>query len=204
MLPWKELLITCPFCKEEKPIIQLMSTHNFGGSQWSDTKADFMYQVPPVQKCDHCWKYYFWYDQKSREWNEISMNTWDLTYPEIKEAIEQLYSEDLDDEHIYQLWMTFLWTYNDWFFRREHDEEDKVTETEDDRKYFNNIIEKLYKATPEENVMFKGELLREMWKFDECIEFLNNQDLWVIEFVKKQILKHAENHNRNVFVIERW
>ena len=203
MLPWKELLVSCPFCKSEKSLMQLLSTNNFGWSQWSDTKTTYMHEVFPVQKCESCWKYYFWYDQESREWDDITLNTWDLYYPEAKEAVEQLYSEELDEDHIYRLLISFLWAYNNWFFRENDDDKNKKVETEEDIKFFNKFIEKLCKIIPEENVMFKSELLREMWKFDECIELLNKVNLWNVEFVKRQIIEHAEAHDKNVFCISR-
>ena len=184
--------------------MQLLSTNNFGKTQRSDTKTDYMHEIFPVQKCDSCWKYYFCYDQKHREWEEITFNTWDLSYPEAREAIEQLYMDDLDNDHIFRLWLSFLWAYNNWFCRENDESDDKKIETDEDIKVFNDFIPKLYDVVPEDNVILKSELLREMGKFNECIELLNNVDLWHLEFVKIQIIKHAENHDKNVFAIERW
>jgi hypothetical protein len=55
-----------------------------------------------------------------------------------------------------------LRAYNDWFFRKNNDDENKKIETEEDIKLFKKYIEKLYNVIPEDNVIFRGELLREM------------------------------------------
>ncbi len=225
------LNFNCPFCKKEKSIRYSASYNTFHWHQWSDTKSSYKIEVFPVQKCNSCWKYYFLKDQETREswlWPTYKLveervglfrrkrfkkvlvheaptkiDDWDLCYPEVKEAVEQLYSEELDDDHIYWLLISFLRAYNDWFFRKNNDDENKKIETEEDIKLFKKYIEKLYNVIPEDNVIFRGELLREMWKFDECIELLKNKKLWNVEFVKNQVLEHAKKHDKNMFCIEK-
>lgn len=225
------LVVRCPSCGKKNYISYSASYNTFHWHQWSDTKSTYRIEIFPVQKCNSCWKYYFLNDQEKehshynpeRRLNPpvlrgfrrlyslfkhkskpLKNNHWELYYPEAKEALEQLYFKELDDNHIYWLLISFLRTYNDWFFRNNNDDENKKFETKEDMKLFSKYIEKLYKVIPEDNVIFRGELLREMWKFDECIELLKNKKLWDLDFVKKQILEHAKKYDKNVFCIEKY
>ena len=58
MLPANAKILICPFCGGEKPVLQLLSGNIFGGTQWSDLKAEYPMLPRPsaVQKCPHCGK----------------------------------------------------------------------------------------------------------------------------------------------------
>lgn len=209
MLPWKEKILTCPFCGQEKWVMTLLSYNTFGAIQRSDMKMEmhFNVDVSPVQKCPKCWKYYFMHNQEWREWENESFELWTLSYPEAKEAVEQLLSDDLDIESKKLLYITFLHSYNDWFVRDNENDEHK--ETAEDFDVFHKIIGdwlllSALKREIELDPIFMWELIREVWDFDFCLDFFKDaknilkdrpEYLHVIDL----ILERAENKDRKVF-----
>ena len=214
MLPGKAKILTCPHCWEKKEVMTVLSYNTFWAIQWSDWKMDmeFDINVSPVQKCPKCSKYYFWYKQDGEEWDQPTFELWTLTYPEMMEAIEQLWTKDLDDEDGYNLYITYLYSYNDWFFRG--GKKNKHEEVAKDRAIFCSCINELLRYMTNlvqnwKNVpwgwILVGELYREMWEFENCIQWLtdfNNALNWKYTYVINQIIEHAKNEDRKVFVIK--
>lgn len=71
--------LTCPYCCGYKHIQTLLSGNTFGSTLWSDSKRDcpMLPSMPPVQRCPHCRKYYFYEDADPKLMRkESGPNTW--------------------------------------------------------------------------------------------------------------------------------
>lgn len=211
MLPGNAKILTCPFCWEKKEVMTVLSYNTFGATQWSDMKIEmeFNIDVSPVQKCPKCWKYYFEHLQEWEEWVSESFELWTLTYPEASEAVDQLLTDDLDDESKKLLYITFLHAYNDWFVR--NNKKNKHVETEKDIELFHKLIADgllmdVFQQKVRLDPIFMGELIRESWDFDFCLKFFNDADSLLKDDpmrlrVVKEIIQRAENKDRKVFML---
>lgn len=84
-------ILVCPYCKGEKPVIQLLSGNTFGGSQWSDLKTEYpmLKQPSPVQLCPDCGKFYFTSTAESRQADYYSFEQGNLSYEQAADALKQ-------------------------------------------------------------------------------------------------------------------
>lgn len=211
MLPGKAKILTCPFCGEKKEVMTVLSYNTFGAIQWSDmkTEMEFNIDVSPVQKCLKCWKYYFEHLQEWEEWKSESFELWTLTYPEASEAVDQLLTDDLDDESKKLLYITFLHAYNDWFVR--NNKKNKHIESKKDIDLFHKLIADgllmdVFQQKVRLDPILMGELMREIWDFDFCLKFFKDADSILKDDpmrlrVVKEIVQRAENKDRKVFVL---
>lgn len=112
-------ILICPFCKGEKPVLEPLFGHSLGGTLWSDTKTIYpaMPETSMVQRCPHCGKYYFSYKVESKGGNADSDDQGNLTYEQIKEAVNQYDQVVLEQEDEITLRLLFVQIYNDTFQR---------------------------------------------------------------------------------------
>lgn len=78
-----------------------------------------------------------------------------------------------------------------------------ATEEESAMGIIRGVMEGLMTFDNVEPIM-KGELLRELGRFDEAIELLEKirEDCPDMNWVTDKIIEHAENHDKRVFLIE--
>ena len=173
MMPANDRLLICPFCKGEKPIMQLMSGNTFGGSIRSDLKTEYpMLPKPsPVQRCPHCGKYYFAYAVESKEGTTETFDKGELTYPEITEALKQMEKEDLSVNDEINLRLLFVHIYNTTYQLSGAKNQPEPTEEEQIR--FRQQIERLLSIWDVE-ALAKAEFFREIGLFDECLHTLDS------------------------------
>ena len=173
MLPANDKLLICPFCKGEKPVLQLMSGNTIGATQRSDLKTNYPMLPKPsfVQHCPHCGKYYFITDAETKESSLMSEDLGELSYKETTEALLQLTSEPLDRQNEINLRLLFIQAYNTTFQLAGVD--NQPIPTDEERSFFREQVERLL-AIWETKPIVKAEFLRETGQFDECIEILNS------------------------------
>lgn len=203
MIPGKALVLECPFCGAKKKLISLESGNTFGGKLWSDTKGEYpmLPEPSPIQKCPGCGKYYFIDQAKSSEGDECSFEKGELSYDELKQARCQFENSfDINSKTGYKqvLYIELLYAYNDAFTRSDSSSE----LSNEDVLYFTGVVNELLSSDCTDPIL-KGELLRELGRFDESVEHLkelqkDNPDMrWVID----PIVNHALQKDKNPFVI---
>jgi hypothetical protein len=172
MMPALDKLLICPFCKGEKPILQLMSGNTFGASIRSDLKTDYpmLPQPSPVQRCPHCGKYYFTYAVDSKEGTSETFEKGELTYEEITEALLQLEKENLSVKDEISLRLLFIQIYNTTYQLLW--EKDQPVPTSEEQMRFRQQVERLLSIWDVEAIA-KAEFMREIGQFDECLRTLD-------------------------------
>jgi len=203
MLPGNAKVLECPFCGAKKEILSLMSGNTFGGRQWSDTKCEYpmMPDPSPIQKCPHCGKFYFIDMVNSSEGENCSLEQGNLSYEELKLAAAQFEdpsAEALDDVHRVSLYLNLLYAYNEEYNRPES----KSEAPQEEVAYMTNIMNEMLDSD-QVDIILKGELLRELGRFDEALEQLN----WVREqypdfaWVLDKLIDHARQKDPKPFVV---
>ena len=203
MLPANALILICPYCKGEKPVLQLMSGNTFGGTQWSDLKSEYPMLPRPsvIQKCPHCGKYYFAQNVETKEGDDCSGDLGELTFEQVKEALTQFDKDWLSIDDEIELRLLFVHIYNDTFQREQVSV--KETPTSEDK----NLLEKqvlrllqIWKTEP----LVKAELYREIGDFSQCIQILDSQgeDDPFKRKIANKIKELAANRERYAFIIE--
>lgn len=208
MLPAFDLILECPYCGGEKPVIQLMSGNTFGATQWWDLKI--IYPMLPrysaVQKCPHCQKYFFVKDAKQREGDSCSMDKGELSYEEAKEAWSQLSSE-LSTEGLIQLALIYLHKYNDVYQRIFPENTENVTHKEFDESELTELIpvvRYLVENFSVESPLIHAEFLRNAQLFDEAMAIVNNTPLPtepIYIALRNNIIENCKSHNSTVNVV---
>ena len=205
MMPALDKLLICPFCKGEKPIMQLMSGNTFGGSIRSDLKTEYpMLPKPsPVQRCPHCGKYYFAYAVESKEGTTETFDKGELTYPEITEALKQMEKEDLSANDEINLRLLFVHIYNTTY--QLSGEKNQPEPTEEEQIRFRQQIERLLSIWDVE-ALAKAEFFREIGLFDECLHTLDSVkiDDPRKDDIARRIRGLANEKSTKVFMITNW
>ncbi len=195
-------LLICPFCKGEKPVIQLASGNTFGATQRSDLKTDYpMLQTPsPIQKCPHCGRYFFTNITESRKASFQSFDKEELTYEQIKEALQQFENTTLEKENEILLRLLFVQTYNTTF--QLEGVPNQPIPTEEEKNLFCHQVERLIEIWEIEPIV-KAELLREAGQFDQSLKLLDT--LQVNEpfqlKIAHQIRLFAEKQQTKAFIV---
>ena len=195
MNPGPAQILTCPYCGAHKEILSLLSGNTFGQKVWSDNKtiAPMLPRVSFVQKCPSCGGYYLMSRQNPKDGREISFDTGDLSYIELKDAWHSLnntsHSPELhgwsklkaavglsksfdtrpltDDEKLTVLIMQ-VWAYND-----EYTRETVKQAPQEEKQYIHGIIDKLLNLSCVDDLL-KAEFLRETGRFDESMSLINS------------------------------
>jgi hypothetical protein len=216
MLPGPPERLTCPLCGGHKYISSLASGNTFGATVWSDTKKDYpMLPTPsPVQRCPHCGGYFFYDDAKraianhdvpaKKEehslWQVADRNGFGvLSFEETDEAFDTLFEDTLPEVKKHELLFLWLFCFNDTFNGRGKDGRAPTAELLAKQK---TVLRLLISMFPD-NGLFVCELHRELGEFEECLKVargLSGQDDFAAS-VLRQIVAHAEAHDRRVFAI---
>ena len=195
-------LLICPFCKGEKPVIQLMSGNTCGATQRSDLKTDYpmLRQPSPVQRCPHCGKYYFSYSVESKDASFQSFDQGDLSYQEITEALKQFEQQPMELQDEINLRLLFIQTYNTTY--QLEGKESSISPTHEEQSLFREQIRQLLEIWETEPLV-RAEFLREAGRFDECLAVLDSMkvDEPFKLNIAHQIRKFAEQQSSVVFIV---
>lgn len=173
MMPTLDKLLICPFCKGEKPILQLLSGNTFGGSIRSDLETVYpMLPKPsPVQRCPHCGKYYFIYAVDSKEGTTMTCNEGNLTYKEVTEALQQMEKESLSVDDEINLRLLFVHIYNTTY--QLSGKTNQPIPTAEEQVRFRQQVERLLSIWEIESIA-RAEYMREIGEFEECLRTLDS------------------------------
>lgn len=209
MIPGPANILSCPFCGSEKEVMSLVSGNTFGGTVWSDTRREYpmLPEVSPIQQCPHCKKYYF-IEQAKREYSkdpESEMRSFmklgNLSFQELKEAINQMESLSLSKMQRWILNHQYFMAYNDAF--RRQTETVAFPPSEEDEAFYQQVIEELLDGIDQSSdyELFHAELLRETGRFEEAREVLshhkNEEDRWVVD----AMLRHINDEDTLPFLL---
>ena len=203
MLPSSAQIVICPYCKEEKPLLRLMSGNTIGGKQWSDLKSDYPMLPKPsaVQKCPRCGKYFFLSNAEKKEGQDYSMELGELTFDQAKEALAQFQEDSLSVQNEISLRLLFVHKYND-TFQREHVSKGKKPSAEDMELFEQQVLRliQIWDIEP----LIKAELYREIGDFEKCLVILgelNENDSFRNKIAEK-IKTLAQNRKTYAFIID--
>lgn len=209
MIPGPANILSCPFCGSEKEVMSLVSGNTFGGTVWSDTRREYpmLPEVSPIQQCPHCKKYYF-IEQAKREYSkdpESEMRSFmklgNLSFQELKEAINQMESLSLSKMQRWILNHQYFMAYNDAF--RRQTETVAFPPSEENEAFYQQVIEELLDGIDQSSdyELFHAELLRETGRFEEAKEVLshhkNEEDRWVVD----AMLRHINDEDTLPFLL---
>ncbi|ROS80375.1 hypothetical protein EEK90_14865 [Muribaculaceae bacterium Isolate-036 (Harlan)] len=164
-------------------------------------------EVSPIQQCPHCKKYYF-IEQAKREYSkdpESEMRSFmklgNLSFQELKEAINQMESLSLSKMQRWILNHQYFMAYNDAF--RRQTETVAFPPSEEDEAFYQQVIEELLDGIDQSSdyELFHAELLRETGRFEEAKEVLshhkNEEDRWVVD----AMLRHINDEDTLPFLL---
>ena len=209
MIPGPANILSCPFCGGEKEVMSLVSGNTCGGTVWSDTRREYpmLPEVSPIQQCPHCKKYYF-IEQAKREYSkdpESEMRSFmklgNLSFNELKEAINQMEAFSLSKMQRWILNHQFFMAYNDAFRRRP--ETKAFPPSKEDEALYKQVIKELLDGIDHsaDYELFHAELLRETGRFEEAKEVLfrhkSEDDKWVVD----AMLRHINDEDTMPFLL---
>ena len=204
LIPALAKILICPFCKREKPVLELMIGHTFDGTIWSDMKTIYpkLPEISPVQRCPHCGKYYFADKVDSKEGEEESDELGNLSYEQIKEAINQYDQVVLTQDDEIALRLLFVNIYNDTFQREGvvHD----AQPTADDKTILRKQVLRLLQIWDCAEDLFRAELYREIGEFEQATKILDalTIDRPFTEYMASRIRQLAESGQTQAFQIQ--
>lgn len=217
MIPSPPEKLTCPHCGAKK-YIESVESGELHGATWSDYKHDLpLFPRPsPIQKCTSCHMYYFYDDSlpdkmdirrirgKKRDQilQESHANGFGiLSYEEMNEAYEILYSDHLAEKQKRILYEKWIHAFNDKYNGR-YETADWSAIPADVINRQKTILAEVEQRVSDRDVL--AELLREDGRFEECIEMIGELPTFDRgdSIYPKQILEHARLRDRGVFVIQ--
>lgn len=198
MLTVKSLILDYPSSVRFKDALKMMTGHTKEWQLWSDAKLeDPMSTKPsPIQTGPKYDKYFFIDQTDCRELCESDKHEIFDIGMAIRAYRQLLGSATEEQKRV--LYVEFLHAYNDDF--REHPQGEILEGFV--LMMIRNTREELLKLNEVDDIL-KGELLRELRRFDESVEWLEKvkqtqpEMSWLID----QIIEQAKNHNRKVFQI---
>lgn len=209
----------CPHCQAVKLIATIASGNTIGARMWSDMKreAPMLPHASYVQKCEACSKYFtlaVWADYETEpEYAEGgSHGTWgNLTFAEWKETVDQFEAagEYTNEDEKTSVYINFLQTYNDEFFRGHEPKEP----AEADKALFIKYVDKLLGIMPIEDVgadasVMLLEFYREAGQWDKVAELQPTVDQKVagknksFQAVYKQFTDRIQARDTKLFEVE--
>jgi tetratricopeptide (TPR) repeat protein len=197
MLPGPDRIIQCPYCENQFRQRTLMSGNTFGATFWTDGKreAPMLPDSVIVSFCEECGRY-FWVED-AEQIDEVQPDAEEypdaellkeLTLEQYIEAFEKM--EIKNDEDILFLLRQIWWKYNDYY---RNDEQEEIKQSIEKR--IPGLLEKLMDYLDENNddhLILKGELLRELGRFEKAIEILNKINEPEYDKAKQCIIELAE------------
>lgn len=199
MLYVNSLVLDYPACVSFKEVIKRLAESGSDGKLWSDAKGELpmLTKLSPIQSRSKHHDYYF-PDEKDGgnvdcESDELQKFGW----PDFVFSDREL-KGTLTEEQKRVSYPMLLHVYND--FYREHPTGEVL---EGFIMWTIKIIREALLTFDEVDTILKGELLRELDRFDESVEMLEKAreeqpDMgWLID----QIQEHAKNHDWKIFEI---
>ena len=203
-------LYKCPHCGALK-FLRLAYGYDFDSVvRWSDTKKYYPQIQKPsyVQRCPACKKYYF-KDDETLYKTDIHCTcdvAWGrLTYQSLRDAFEQLSPKGKDEK---QIRMMLLHAHNDLYGGCEEAKPRAEASIEEQQFFEENVQALILMANINDpyDRLLMAELYREMGRFEEAIRILRepfDYNLYLnLDAIRKQILKQAEKHSTNVFIVD--
>lgn len=195
-------ILVCPYCKGEKPVIQLLSSNTFGGSQWSDLKTEYpmLKQPSSVQLCPDCGKFYFTSTAESRQADYYSFEQGNLSYEQAADALKQFNLSALEKDQEIILRLLFVHTFND-KYQREFVSKGDLPSEEEKIEFKKQVLRLLdiWETEP----LVKAELYREIGNFEQCLSILDTlqPDEPLKQKIASQIRQFAEEKKCTVFLL---
>ena len=208
MTPGATSIYKCPNCGRFTSRGSINSGNTFGATRFSDGYmiAPMLPEFPSIVKCEDC-KTFYWLNKDLKigeyyfkcdndEWKKAD-NAKFLTIDELQEAINcKIYNSEQEQKYLRRkLW----WAFNDKI--RKND----LQFSEEDAKLFEEnclkLLELLNKNNTDENIM-TAELFRNLGKFSECHDILENITEKKYFLTKKTIEKECNIKNRKVTEIK--
>lgn len=205
MLPGPDYIISCPYCGEHVRKQSLISANTFGATFWSDgfMIAPMYPDLPLVVRCRNCRGFYN--ANTARVVREIPLNG---TYDSGQNAIyiEHLKPEDYPEVLASPLALNtdierYLRTRYWWEMNHSHrfHGKSKFRFAVRKKQYVENLLA-LLGLLDENQMLMKAEILRNLKRFNECIEILNTN--CEEEDIVRQMLSHANKHNAKIFKLK--
>lgn len=217
----RPMVVKCPYCGKKRSYMWCSSFYCREYVLWSDSYAWWDIQ-PHEFLCRKCKNIYL------DHWNRVDISplrelflrsSWPksdfISYWDLKQHKDSLYKiKEKEPEQAFQLWLYFFHKYNTYFSRFSNKEFCKITwwkiqkniETDEDKNFKKEILHYILDVIPDDRIILKWEIFRELWMFDECIQFLENaknvfkgqpENLHAVN----EIIKHAKNKDMEVFML---
>lgn len=219
MTTLRPMVVKCPYCGKKRSYMWTGSCYCGERVLWSDSFSWWRFWgfEPSGFLCRKCKNIYLdswntvdiWFLKElflrvkfSRSWPSKDF----LSYLELKQHKDSLDKiKEISWEQAFELWLYFLHKYNTYFFRFSNKKFCKFTgwgfkkdiETDEDKNFKKEILNYILDVIPDDKIILEWEILRELWKFDECIELLEYR-----KNVINQIVEHAKNEDRQVFIFK--
>ena len=208
MMPGPDEYFKCPKCGQIVSRGSLMSGNTFDAVLYSDGNqiAPMLPEFPFFIKCKNC-NTFFWLKQnnevkkykfpKKPKENESIKEAEFLTIDEYLEAINlNIYLDNKEHKYIrMKLW----WAYNDKLRENSNNEY-----SEAEYKVYENNCKELIKLLDKEDINEKlmiAELLRNIGKFEDCLEILKTIDDENINWVKEIFTKECVKNNKKLVIL---
>jgi len=211
MIEGPNQIIECPHCGSFIKVFTLQSGNTFGATFWSDGKmeAPMLPQPPALTRCYACRNFY-WVAQanqvgelhpnitKGKQYPNIDQ-AW-VDAPEVEEPSETEYWEalqsDVADEQNEERLRFLAWRRSNNAFR-ELSPDAAPSRSEAAIQNMQKLVEMINDENPGSRLM-KAEILRELGRFDECINVLDTIDEEKLNSARDQILELAQAGSNQV------
>ena len=215
----RPVVVKCPYCGKKRSYMWCGSCYCGERVLWSDSFSWWRLWgfEPDGFLCRKCKNIYLsswnivniWLLKKlflrvkfSRSWPSRDSFSY-LDLKQHKDSLDKIKYEDR--EKAFELWLYFLHKYNTHFFRSSNKEFCKFTgwsikeniETDEDKNFKKELLNYILDVIPDDRIILKWEILRELWMFDECVELLEYQ-----KNIENQIIERAKNEDKNVFILQ--
>ena len=200
MLTVKSRVLEYPSSVQFKEVLKLMKEAHSGVTLWSDAKAEDPMSIKPspIQASPN-YDHFFFINPLDYSQDDVGSDK--LVEFNLSCAIHshRQLERSLTDEQKRILYVEFLHAFHDMF--REYPQGEIL---EGSVLYTIRVIREELLTFDEVDDILKGELLRELRRFDESVEWLEKvkqtqpEMSWLID----QIIEQAKNHNRKVFQIK--
>ena len=178
MLPGSVMIIQCPNCDNKLKKKTLKSGNTFNAKYWTDGKreAPMLPESVVVTICKKCNKY-FWVDDAEiiDEMEPAEEKYLELEYLEelsLEQYIDSLKKVEIrSEEDTFYLLLQIWWKYNDYF--RENNADELSQNIKNKIPGLLNELLSIFDENDDNDLMMKGELLRELGRFPEAEKTLN-------------------------------
>ena len=178
MLPGPVLILQCPYCNNKLKKDTLESGNTFNAKYWTDGKREApmlpdSIVVTICKKCDN----YFWVENAEiideiDPGEEQYINLEYLEELSLEQYIDSLKKVEIrSEEDTFYLLLQIWWKYNDYF--RENNADKLSQNIKNKIPSLLNRLLKLFDENDDNDLMMKGELLRELGRFAEAEKTLN-------------------------------